>query len=323
MYREFNLEHATPGKRCPVCHAGCFESFDIHGNTQRICPICGRFLFGSSASLFFNFHNGRKDNITYKLSHFFRSISERAFGKSDYFLFPVYNHEDLQRILDKPDPSVREKLQLLLQFIAELSQYPGFRVHFDLNTDYSVICAKNALESQFFIQTLTDQDLIVAEQELSGDTYCKLTSNGWNELERIEQSVMDSQNGFIAMWFDPTQNPTSDAIKSAITAAGYQPIRIDEVEHVNRIDDEILAKIRQSRFLVADFTGQRHGVYFEAGFMLGLGRTVIWICSKSHFAKVHFDTRQYNTIVYENTDELKTRLQFRIEAILGKGPIIT
>jgi major membrane immunogen (membrane-anchored lipoprotein) len=55
--------------------------------------------------------------------------------------------------------------------------------------------------------------------------------------------------------------------------------------------------------------------------MLGLGRPVIWVCSKSDFAKVHFDTRQYNTIVYENTDELKKRLQFRIEAILGKGPI--
>jgi nucleoside 2-deoxyribosyltransferase len=93
------------------------------------------------------------------------------------------------------------------------------------------------------------------------------------------------------------------------------------VEHVNRIDDEILSKIRQSKFLVADFTGQRLGVYFEAGFMLGLGRPVIWVCSKSDFAKVHFDTRQYNTIVYENTDELKKRLQFRIEAILGKGPI--
>jgi nucleoside 2-deoxyribosyltransferase len=123
------------------------------------------------------------------------------------------------------------------------------------------------------------------------------------------------------MWFDPSQEATGESIKSAITTTGYRPIRIDEVEHVNRIDDEILAKIRQSRFLVADFTGQRRGVYFEAGFMFGLGRTDIWTCSKSDFANVHFDTRQYNTIVYENTDELKTRLQFRIEAILGKGPI--
>jgi hypothetical protein len=35
---------------------------------------------------------------------------------------------------------------------------------------------------------------------------------------------------------------------------------------------------------------------------------------------VHFDTRQYNTIDYADTDDLRTRLQYRIEAILGKGP---
>lgn len=42
---------------------------------------------------------------------------------------------------------------------------------------------------------------------------------------------------------------------------------------MNRIDDEIIGRIRASRFIVADFTGHRPGVYFEAGMMLGLGRT--------------------------------------------------
>jgi len=28
------------------------------------------------------------------------------------------------------------------------------------------------------------------------------------------------------------------------------------------------------------FTGQRHGVYLKAGFMMGLGRNVFWMCSK-------------------------------------------
>jgi nucleoside 2-deoxyribosyltransferase len=147
-----------------------------------------------------------------------------------------------------------------------------------------------------------------------------LTSNGWQELERIEQSGAESSNVFIAMWFDISQDAAKKSIQSAIAASGYVPIRIDEVEHVNKIDDEIIARIRQSKFLVADFTGQRNGVYFEAGFMLGLGRPVIWLCSESDLDKVHFDTRQYNTIVYANADELRSKLQFRIEAIMGKGP---
>jgi nucleoside 2-deoxyribosyltransferase len=61
-------------------------------------------------------------------------------------------------------------------------------------------------------------------------------------------------------------------------------------------------------------------VYFEAGFMLGLGRPVIWVCEKKDLKNVHFDTRQYNTIDYADAKDLRTRLQLRIEAILGKGP---
>jgi hypothetical protein len=39
-----------------------------------------------------------------------------------------------------------------------------------------------------------------------------------------------------------------------------------------------MAEIRRSRFVVADYTGQRNGVYFEAGFGLGLGLVVIPTC---------------------------------------------
>jgi hypothetical protein len=55
--------------------------------------------------------------------------------------------------------------------------------------------------------------------------------------------------------------------------------------------------------------------------MLGLGRPVIWVCEKDELDQVHFDTRQFNTIDYTDADDLRIRLQFRIEAILGKGPL--
>jgi nucleoside 2-deoxyribosyltransferase len=81
------------------------------------------------------------------------------------------------------------------------------------------------------------------------------------------------------------------------------------------LDDEIIASIRGAKFLVADFTGQRNGVYFEAGFMLGLGRPVIWICKKEDLKNVHFDTRQYNTIDCVDETDLKKRLVNRILAL--------
>jgi nucleoside 2-deoxyribosyltransferase len=321
MYRGFRIERATAGKQCPVCNAGCFEDSDQMGRTLIICPTCGKFRFGPGIEIYLRDPRIQTGELSYKLSHFLRFISERALGRRDNSFFPIYGIEEFEGALETRDPSVREKLLMLLRYIASLSNYPGQIVGLEPANDYPVLCAKNRAEVDFYIQALEQDEMISVEKQLGGEPNCRITSRGWQELERAEQSGADSPNGFIAMWFDPIQNPTSDVIKSAITEAGYHPIRIDEVEHVNRIDDEILAKIRQSRFLVADFTHQRHGVYFEAGFMLGLGRTVIWVCSKPDFANVHFDTRQYNTIVYENTSELKTRLQFRIEAILGKGPI--
>ena len=140
------------------------------------------------------------------------------------------------------------------------------------------------------------------------------------ELGRIAQSGGESTNAFIAMWFHPSRSEFDAAIERAIHDAGYIPSRIDHEEHLNKIDDEIIARIRQSKFLVADVTGQRNGVYFEAGFMLGLGRPVIWVCEEADLKNIHFDTRQYNTILYKSADDLRTRLQFRIEANLGKGP---
>lgn len=64
-------------------------------------------------------------------------------------------------------------------------------------------------------------------------------------------------------------------------------------------------------------------MYFEAGFALGLGLQVIWTCKKSELdeKKIHFDTRQYNFVTWEENklDEFKVALQNRIEATIGRG----
>ena len=82
-----------------------------------------------------------------------------------------------------------------------------------------------------------------------------MTVEGYKRLEEIETTNQDSTKVFIAMWFDPSMDEVWDkGIKPAITEAGYKPVRIDRKEHMNKIDDEIIAEIRRSRFVVADFT---------------------------------------------------------------------
>ena len=72
--------------------------------------------------------------------------------------------------------------------------------------------------------------------------------------------------------------------------------------------------------MVADFTGQLAGVYYEAGFAMGLGRTVIWCCRKDEIGKLHFDTNHKNHIDWETPEDLREGLYRRIRAtILAKG----
>ena len=130
--------------------------------------------------------------------------------------------------------------------------------------------------------------------------------------------------GFCAMWFDASVQPLWDvAIEPAIRDAGYASLRIDGKEHNNKIDDEILSSIRNAKFVVADFTGQRGGVYFEAGFAAGQGIPVIWLARKDEVANLHFDTRQYNHIDWEpsNLSLARKRIADRIIATIGIGSL--
>ena len=141
-----------------------------------------------------------------------------------------------------------------------------------------------------------------------------------------KRTFVATSKAFMAMWFDDSMTKAwEQGFEPAIRGAGYEPVRIDQKEHVNKIDDEIIAEIRRSRFVVADFThgdnGARGGVYYEAGFALGIGIPVIFTCRKDVLEEIHFDTRQYNHIVWEQPIQLREALQKRIGAVIGDGPL--
>ncbi len=145
-----------------------------------------------------------------------------------------------------------------------------------------------------------------------------------DELEREENSSNSSQS-FIAMWFNKSTSAAFEkGIKPAIVETGYEPLRIDRKEHINKVDDEIIAEIKRSRFLVADFThgedGARGGVYYEAGFAHGLGIPVIFTCREDAVETLHFDTNHYNHIVWSGPADLREKLRNRILAVIGQGP---
>ena len=152
----------------------------------------------------------------------------------------------------------------------------------------------------------------------------QITIEGYRRLAEAKTNV-DSGQAFVAMWFWDEMNAAYEkGIEPAIVDAGYKPMRIDRKQDVVKIDDEIIAEIRRSRFLVADFTqgedGARGGVYFEAGFAFGLNIPVIYLCREGSINKIHFDTRQYHHIAWSSPEKLRERLTKRILALIGEGP---
>jgi hypothetical protein len=301
-------------EKCPLCEQpadinfGSAKADPAQGGYGGPCARCGRIRVMQEVVSKF-----RETKTLYLLSAFFR-----RYPASEAPLLTMENVDELISAMPVLR-TVPEKMNGLLTILANSKHPPGAPITFDPQTDYPLVFAANWQEADFLLGQLSVRGFVMA---IAGAGKVQLTADGYERAEQLEAaSYKSTRNAFVAMWFDKSRDFIyNEAIEPAIREAGYQAIRIDKKEHVNRIDDEIIAQLRQSRFLVADFTGQRAGVYYEAGFMHGLGRNVFWIVQKQELEKVHFDLRQYNFIDYDSSSDARSRLYYRIMAVEGKGP---
>ncbi len=219
--------------------------------------------------------------------------------------------------------TISEKINKLLLYAVNRTSYFGER--FELYREHYSLCY-SANKNEF--------DLILAHLVQIGFLQSTdmfhfiLTFNGIQAAEEIKKTHSISNSAFVAMWFsDDMKLAFEKAIKPAIEAeecGDFIAFRVDNKEHNNDITDEILAGIKACRFMVADLTGYRGGVYFEAGYAKGLGKPVILTCrndwlknvidaqGKTLQEGVHFDLNHQNIIVWDDLEEFKKRIINRI-----------
>ncbi|GAI95472.1 unnamed protein product [marine sediment metagenome] len=222
--------------------------------------------------------------------------------------------EDIEKNL--PDYSVSKKQLILMRNIREKTKYPGELVELSPN-DFPLAWAENYEEFIYYINSLVERGLLFKRKISS--IQVKITADGWDYLDERAKIPSESNQVFVAMSFSKDMDSVYDnAIAPAIEKAGYKPHRMDREPHNKQIDMKIMADIKDSKFVVTDFTQQKHGVYFEAGYALGLGLPVLWCVKKKDLDDAHFDTRQYNHIAWESEKDLKEQLYNFICAIVGK-----
>jgi hypothetical protein len=268
-------------------------------------------------------------------------LRERADGPliSDFF-FDEQTADQLGQVFKMvKTPNFQERIKRLLTNLdkevetlddsVEISRFVAKWIALSWSTgDNELLVIIRYLEEEGIISDVSKRPIDLRNANRLPDSI-GLTPKGFIEIDHIKSEIVESNKGFVAMWFSETVKPLYErCIAPAIGKAGYEPMIMNRLEHVNRIDDEIEVQIKGSKFVVADFTGQRGGVYYEAGFARGLGKPVIWTAHKWSFKQMHFDIKQFNCLTWikkdwegdiQDTNSFCHRLAFRIENVCGKG----
>jgi len=235
----------------------------------------------------------------------------------------LINKEVIKVLQNLTTPSVNEKMKKLLELLDTKTEHLGQTIVLDsFEPKLKAVCwSSEPKEVSYLINYLIERKFI-NEVSSNGNSYTvKIAPDGFEYLDEIKKSV-NSNIGFCAMPFSKEFDDIwSNAISLAISLAGYDPVRVDSVAYNTGIMDQIKAKIRESKFVVADLSEHKNGVYYEAGFADGLGRQVILTCREDDFNDIHFDVKHINIIKWskDKIEEFKNTLHWRIEGSLGRG----
>lgn len=335
------------------------------GNTQNQPCACGNYKIVDSWN--FNFPKYSEENKL-KISIFLRQLAVNNFDiriigtkPSTPQIFIQWSNRDEKQLLDEktideiikaPTLVISERFNRALLNIAKKSQYRGASLIIDSIIDYPMLYPDSSdTDAVRFILIQLLEDKYISLHYDYNESYLHkrpfklpftITPKGWNKVAELESTNKDSKKVFVAMWFSDEMKETFEKyIQSAVAEAkeGHNALHIGKKEHNNDINDEIIAEIKTSKFVIADLTGDRGGVYYEAGFAKGLGIPVIFTCHSDWFnkeiiqkvedkddqakavnikinRKVHFDVSTINIIEWKTGEELKTKLINRIRATI-------
>jgi len=317
--------------KCVFC--GSEIAAELHDKVYEChCHNCGKYKIPHKDFLAFPHYieNDLRDK-KHLISGYLREMTELGI---DTELITTDNYQNIL-LSSKIPKTVFEKLDKLLLFLYRRTEYLNHDIEKDCNRP-AIGYARNTIELENMYDTLAQLGFI---RQAVNPRKTHLTIHGISRIETIQREMKDKDQCFVAMWFNGFMQGIFDtAITRAIVDAGYKPFIIPMKEHNDNICDHIIAEIRNSRLLVADFTGQRGGVYFEAGFAYGIGIPVIWTCHEDWFNKeaeievdaevdgmqkkvlvkqprfTHFDVNHYNFIVWKNEIDLYEKLKNRILA---------
>lgn len=310
---------------CVFCGSGLKDEILIPGRTSTSCEcdFCGKYIVDRFINA--TIRGIPSDNIA-KIRAY---LIERALlGRGAPYLFEKQseikddspeNSLGLDSMIDAFPKVLDERINRALLNLNRRQKHLGDSIKFLYGHDYPMVFGLTEAEGLYIIKQLTELEYLESNLAM-GAANLTISPKGMAHLYQLEAGKWGPLNKqvFVAMAFkEELGSVYENGIKKAIEDdCGYTAYRVDKAEHNERIDDLIISEIKRSKFLVADLTFQRNGVYFEAGMMTGLGRPVIFTVKEEDADNVHFDTRQYKQIRWKNAADLREQLHRRIAATI-------
>lgn len=201
-----------------------------------------------------------------------------------------------------------------------------FNISSDFGTEFNdlpleTFFVKNQTEEVYFLKLLSKTHVVSMSSEIIQDldeSYeiprIMIDYAGWELIEQEQKKQQKS--AFIAMSFSKDLDLAGKKIIQAITESGFDAKKVNEEQFNSDITGQIYFDIVRSRFVVADATEQKNGVYYEAGYATGLDKPVIWTCKEEDFKNVHFDTNHKNYILWKTEEDLYAKLLDRIKGTI-------
>jgi nucleoside 2-deoxyribosyltransferase len=286
---------------CPLCFGPATAAQS--GNAKFYsCERCWAFLLDDS------FAAARLTDLSPTEKAILSIQARRRSKHPERHILPIHfgNFEALIETYIAPDLATR--FSMVLEYFAKQSNDVGSAV--ERPDTYPAFECTSVQSLHWVIDALVESQLLQWVPEIGQERpRLIVTPKGWIE---IGSTNAIAGTCFIAMSFNTEMDTAHQVIERVIRDLKLRPLRVDKVEHNKNINDFIMAEIRKSEVVIAEFTGQRAGVYFEAGFALGLGREVVYVCRDDDFKNTHFDTNSYSHVIWADLQELETKLRARL-----------
>lgn len=303
---------------CPICktsNAGDGISYDDSFIYK--CPKCGTYKISESAHTYIE----HKQNLQ-KVSSW---ISEQ--NKIYKIRMPYIDSDKFDLIMTHRDKTIREKFNRMMKALSKniVPTTHGLNVkmfnecYIKNQKEFILLMMKAQNEGLIYDCIDTEGQRMSLEKGIISLHFKGLTFEGHEFIESLNESNKNSNKIFMAFWFNvDIQNIFDDIVKPAIDEVGFLAERVSSstTNLENKISDEIIGMIKSSRAVIADCTGNRTAVYYEAGYAMGMKIPVIWTCRADQVADICFDVSQHPFILWNTPEELADKIVKRLKAIL-------